>query len=509
VRIPLIGGSYTTRSIIASAQRCINYYPEILPRYMHSVVPMTHYQRPGLNPMTNIGTGPIRGLFQLTNGVGMCVSGSQLFKVNPDWTSTLLGNITAGRTNPVSMVDNGDFWMLVDGSTTGWTGRIDGTDFAPIVDPTGTFQGADRCDYIDGYTLFNIPPTGGFGSTISSANPASVGGMFVFDGLYQLLKSGWADLIQTIYVNRHEILLMGSQKSEVWYNAGNPNFPFAMLPGAFIEHGIAAKYSISSYDTETYWLGRDLQGSGVVMQFKGYNTTRISNHALEFAIRQMARTVGIADAIGFTYQMDGHIFYVLTFPAGDQTWVYDAAVNDATLAWHQECCTEADGLLHRHRARCAAVINNVNVCGDHTTGTVYRFDLDAYVDVIGGVTRPLTCIRSFPHLGQGRLAGSGQMVGMDGRRVQFARFQADLECGTGPLEVDGSPAKVILRWSDDRGKTWGTDVLQSAGEPGRYETWPQWLGLGIARDRVFEIQHSIVGPAALQGAFIDCEVAGT
>src|SRR5215475_13687713 len=102
MRLPLIGGSYTTRSIIASAQRCINYYPEVLPRYMAQQQPMIHYQRPGLVPKLQVGTGPIRGLFQLSDKSGYAVSGSQLFRINADWTATHLGDITPGRTNPVS-----------------------------------------------------------------------------------------------------------------------------------------------------------------------------------------------------------------------------------------------------------------------------------------------------------------------------------------------------------------------------------------------------------------------
>lgn len=512
MRIPLIGGSYTTRSVIASAQRCINYYPEGMPKHLQPVIPMTHYQRPGLVPTANIGTGPIRGLFQLSDGSGWCVSGSQLFRVNTNWTGTFIGNITAGRTNPVSMTDNSKMWMLVDGSTTGWQGNLADNSFATVTDPEGlTFLGADRVDYIDGFIVFNQPGTRKFGSTLQDLDIkfASTAPPDSFPSIWVATKNGWPDLISTLIVCRHEILLIGTLKSEVWYDAGNALFPFAPVPGAYIEYGTIAKYSVATQEADCYWLSRNLQGQGVVNRFRNYVTTRISNHALEFAIREMQRTVGTSDAIGFTYQMDGHFFYVLTFPAGDQTWVYDASIDDTTQAWHQEACANADGSLHRHRARCAAVLNNTNVVGDHTNNTIYRLDLNVYVDTIDGAVRPLTCIRSFPHIGHARLQGSGQSVQLDGRRVQFARFELDLESGTAALNVDGSPAQVILRWSDDRGKTWGSDVLQSAGEPGAFRTYPQWLGLGMARDRVFEISHSIAGPAALQGAFVDAEVAGT
>ena len=504
MRLSLGAGSYSTRSIIASAQRCINYYPELNER--GNPVPYTHYQRPGLVPMGTIGTGPIRGLWQLSNGVGYCVSGSQLFRVNADFTGTFMGDITAGRTNLCSMVDNGDAWLLVDGSTTGWTGALGGTDFAQYVDPTGQFRGADRVDYLDTFTIWNDPNTRFWGSTESNKLTISSpqGDDIPFIG-----KTGWPDLVQTVYANRREVIVLGTLKGEVYYNAGLPMFPFAALPGAFIEHGIASKYCISHQDIMVYWVSRNLQGEGMVLRYKGYQTERISNHALEFAIREMTRTVGIDDAIGFTYQLDGHVFYQLTFPKGDQTWVYDASIPDNNLAWHQEAWTAADGTLHRHRANCHAVLNNANIVGDWQNGTLYHLSLNAYVDRVGGAVSPITCIRSFAHIGQGRLQGTGQMVQLDGRRVQFAGFRADMECGMAPVEADGGPAKITLRWSDDRGRTWGTDVLQSDGMPGEYLTQPQWLGLGVARDRVFELSHKVAGPAALNGAWIDCEVLGT
>jgi hypothetical protein len=42
-----------------------------------------------------------------------------------------------------------------------------------------------------------------------------------------------------------EAWLIGTQTTEVWYNAGNAQFSFAELPGVFIEHGCVAPYSIA------------------------------------------------------------------------------------------------------------------------------------------------------------------------------------------------------------------------------------------------------------------------
>ena len=89
----------------------------------------------------------------------------------------------------------------------------------------------------------------------------------------------------------------------------------------------------------------------------------------------------------------------------------------------------------------------------------------------------------------------------DGQRVQFHKFEADIESGTSPL-----PEQITLRYSDDRGRTWSSDVLQHGGNLGEYLTWPTWQGLGIARDRVFELEYSHNGEAALNGAWVEATV---
>jgi len=403
------------------------------------------------------------------------------------------------------MADNGVDLMLVDGSTTGYRTALGSTTLATITDSTDLFHGATHVAYVDTYLLWNLPNSVYFGSTLSNE--------INFDGLFYSGKVAYPDDLRALYVNRREIFLLGDVKSEVWYNVGptaTSAFPFQILPGTYIEHGIAAPYSVSSHDINVYWLGRDLQGEGVVFTFRGYLTQRISNHALEDAIRKMQRTVGITDALGFAYTVDGHPFYMLTFPAGNQTWVYDESIQDHTASWHQEAWTDpANGSINRHRASCMAFINGVNCVGDWQNNTVYYMNLEQYHDTVNGVNCPITCVRSFPHIGQARQAGTANMAMVDGRRLQFSAFRADIESGMGPLQTNGQPAQIILRWSDDRGRTFGTDVLQSNGAPGEYLTQPQWLGMGVARDRIFEVQHAIDGPAALNGAWIDAEVLGT
>jgi hypothetical protein len=68
---------------------------------------------------------------------------------------------------------------------------------------------------------------------------------------------------------------------------------------------------------------------------------------------------------------------------------------------------------------------------------------------------------------------------------------------------------VSLRWSDDRGHSWGSPVTQDIGEAGEYRTSLQWQRLGVARDRNFEISWSVPMRTALQGCFVDVTPASS
>jgi hypothetical protein len=500
-RVPLLGGAYTARSVIANAQRSINYFPEV--NAPGAPVPITHYQRPGLRPLVSAPTGPVRGIYRASNGNGYCVVGQNVYVISSTWVLTQLGSLAANKTTPVNFIDNGIDIVLVDGSTSGYSIHMTNNAFATIVDGTGTFLGADRGDYIDTFMLFNVIGTNRFISTLSNS--------LTFDPLYFAAKTDYPDPLAALIVNRHEILLIGQLKSEVWYDAGLANFPFAELPGAYFEHGTVAKYSVASADISVFFLGQDLQGVGKVYRVRGYQCTEISNYAIAGAIAKMSKTVGISDAIGYTYQQDGHVFYVLQFPAGDQTWVFDdSPLAKPDDAWHQRCWTDpATGGLHRDRSNCYAFINETPVVGDWENGTLYALDTEVYSDTVYGAVSPLTCVRSFPHYfaGEVDLSQAGGLkapVAGDGKRVQYHSFELDMDTGNTP----GAPV-VILRWSFDRGHTFGTDVLQNAGLPGQYATYPTWQPIGISRDVVFEIQHSIPGPAALNGAWTTATVLRT
>ena len=407
MKIPLHGGAYQAHSVIASAQRSLNLFSEPVAEGQGEPMPAANYPTPGSVLLSTIGAGPIRGIRQVTTGGIYVVSGSTVYSINPTtWAGTALGNITPGLKTPVSMCDNGLDMLIVDGTANGWDVNLAANTMSVVSDPSGMFSGADRVDYLDTYFILNKPGTPQFYISGSLA--------VTFDPLDFANKESYSDELVTLVVARRELYLLGNRTTEIWYDAGATDtaagsFPFAEVQGVFIDHGIVAKYSIGQYDNSIYWLTRDRQGQGIVMTAAGYETKRISTYAIEAELRTYAR---IDDAIGFTYQIAGHTFYVLTFPHADHTWVYDIT----TGLWHEWLWIDTNGTEHRHRANCFCAVNETLVVGDWQNGNLYALDQNVFTD--NG--QPIKRVRSFPHM----LA--------DGKRVFFRQLLVDISTGDGP-----------------------------------------------------------------------------
>lgn len=475
MRVALTQGAYTARSIIADCQRSINLYAELNPQ--DAPAPVTHYPTPGLVRLLTFPDGKVvRGVYRASNGNLYAVCGKSVYSVASNWTYSLLGTIADGP-NPVSMADNGISLFLVDGTTAGYTVNLASNAFAAVSDPN--FYGADRVDFVDTYFLFNQPGTNKFYISLSNST--------AFNGLDLAGKIGYPDPLQAVIVMHREVWLIGQLTTEIWYNSGAADFTFQQMPGAFIEHGCAAKYSVTKYDLSVFWLSQDQQGNTIVLKGSNYQAARISTHAIETAIGSYST---ISDAIGYTYQQGGHAFYVLTFPTAGKTWAYDMA----TELWHERAYSDpVNGSLTRHRGNCSTFAYGVNVVGDYVNGALYSYDLNTYTDD----GRPIRRIRSFPHLLN------------DGKRVFYRQFIADMEVGTAAGTVDGTDPEVWLRWSDTRGASWSNPILGTMGAAGEYLTSIQFQRLGMARDRVFELSWSAAVKTALNGAFIDSSPAAT
>lgn len=467
MKTPILGSSYVARSVNAADARMVNLFPEIVPEAGKE--PAFLNRAPGLKLEFTAGFGPIRGLWVLADNLYV-VSGTQLYKVTPAYVVTLIGSVTG--TGPVSMADNGtQLFVACNGPSYIYNATTDV--FQQITD--GDFPGAVTVGYLDGYFVFNEPNSQKIWVT------ALLDGTSV-DPLDFASAEGSPDGVVGIIVDHGQLWVYGTNSIEVWYNSGNADFPFSRIPGAFNELGCAAAYSLAKMDNGLFWLGKDARGQGMVYRANGYAGQRISTHAIEWHIQQYG---DLSDTIGYTYQQDGHSFYVLIFPTADTTWVYDVA----TQAWHERAGF-ANGEFTRHRSNCQAFFGTKVMVGDYQNANIYSFDLDDYSDN-GSIQKWLRSWRALP-TGQNNL-----------KRTAHHSLQLDCESGVGLNLGQGSDPEVMLRWSDDGGHTWSNEHWVSIGKIGEYYRRAIWRRLGMTmklRDRVYEVSGTDPVKIAIMGA---------
>lgn len=470
MRFPgFIGPSYTLISKNVDCQRCINLYPEINESGKGKEGEVASFvSTPGSELLNEVGDGPMRGAWTATNGQLFVVSGDTVYRLDSDFEETEIGTLNSS-TGAVGMADNGTSLVIVDG-TDGYVVTLSNGAFAEITDPD--FPGATQVFYQDGYFIFIKPDSGQF--FISSLNGTD------FDALDIATSEGNPDnIIAGISVNR-EVWLFNAITTEVFYNSGNADFPFERVQGAFVEQGCAARGSVVRVGTSVCWLGRNDKGTGIVYRANGYNPQRISTHAVELAIQGYG---DISDAVAYSYQQNGHDFYVLNFSSANTTWVYDLS----TGQWHERTYT-SDGAQSRHRGNCYAFAYDTHVIGDFENGKIYQLSHDVYTDDGAVITRQ----RVAPHVTSGL------------RRIFYNSFQLDIETGTGLDGTgQGTDPKVILQFSDDGGHSWSNEKWADIGKIGRRSTRVVWRRLGMSRDRVFRITITDPVKITIIGAEID------
>jgi hypothetical protein len=371
-----------------------------------------------------------------------------------------------------------------------------GINFSVLPSTDGAFSGANTVDIIDNYFVYNNPTTQQWGASdlLSPISPQTS----------YSLKDGAPDDLVALIVDHREVYLMGEISSEVWTDVGTVPFPFQRIPGTSTQHGIAAPFSLYRLGNSFAYVSRNNRGQAQIMQMQGYIPQRISTHAVENTLANQ----NVEDAIAWTYQLEGHEVYVVTFPSLNLTWAYDAT----TQMWHKWLYTTNDNQFERHRGNCCAVFQGLVIIGDYENGKLYELDKTNYTDDGQNVRR----LRRAPHL-----VTEFQRQYFDELQIQFQPGvgttglsaviqQINLQSPyvitpTGTLTIGAldtvylgefntinqfTPTtypQAMLRWSNDGGSTWSNEHWTTVGQMGKYRNRAIWRRLGTARDRIFEV----------------------
>lgn len=379
-------------------------------------------------------------------------------------------NVTLTNQGRVGISDNGSQVIIVDG-TAGYLFNIDSTGFPTgslaVIASAGFPNGATVVDFLNGYFLVDNPnatPQGRFNWSKQYDGTQ-------WNSLDFATAESNPDPLVNLIVNFGQLFLFGSVTTEVWTASGDTAI-FRRVGAAGIEWGLAAKWSIDKYSTNSLiFLGKNKLGKTQLVTMQGYTVTPIASPDLTNALNKR----NPATATGFSYALDAHSFYQINFP--DLSMLYDDASNSITQVQY--------GTSGRHLAEMMVELNNTLYVTDYSTGQLYKFLPDCYTDNGNPIIRTVQSKHLF---------SASNMITLN-------ELYLDMESGVG-LDggVQGSNPQVMCQWSKDGGRTWGNQIWQSFGANGAYQQRAVWRNLGRARDFVLRFQISDPVKVVIAGA---------
>jgi hypothetical protein len=502
---------YTSPYFSVGREICQNLYVERA-QSEFSKAGYFYIKIPGLRrfgPLTTSNVGACRGMLTTSVGSGrrtFTVHGSGVYELLADGSKLILGSINT-TTGLVSMADNGTLMMLVDGQA-GWILRYADGNLTKITDEY--FPGNDAMlgqvaptfvTYLDTYFIVNVPNTnqyywsnGFYTWDDVDATPHEYDPL-VANGYWSPLRSGQKigkpDNISALANCNSYLWLFGYNSCEIHYNSGNYNGQqFQRYQGAILNIGCMAPRSVAVYQNNVYFLGTDKDGTLGVFSNDGMNPARISVRGIEQMIQSMRV---YTDCIAYCYAQNGHSFYVMQFPTGNKTFVYDSA----SQAWHERTkLIQGTGDYIRHDAQFATQNFDKIIVGDASTSEVYEFDpfyyqndnpLDAGVNYI-------RCVKNTP-------------IGFNlGRNIRYDMVQVLANSGSGTSVNTaagvGQDPTVQIAWSNDTGVVYSNERPAPLGRQGEYGKRSIVLACGMGRNRVWRIAFTDPTPFILVGLLV-------
>lgn len=463
--IPFIGAQANSRIAEVNDQLTINLIPT--PQKPNARAPQTLTSTPGLLRDGSVGTGPCRSNGVKWKGDLYFISGNELVKRNSSGNYSSIGSINS-NSGWVVIARGRNHLALVDGMDGFY---YDGTTFAQITDPDFPAN-PTHIDYLDGRWIVNNQGSDQF-SISELEDPTN------WDPLDFATAEANPDNILAFSATEKDLYFIGEETAQAYYNSSNQDFPFDPYINGVIEVGIDAPYSLVQSTQGLFWLASNSDGDLFVVQVQGFSPRMISDPEMNSELYALSKT---DDARGSLFRMEGRTYYVLNFPSADRTYYVDVD----TGAWFRR---KSYG-LGRHRAEGFGYLGKKVICGDYTNSNFYELDFDTFTDDGGVIER----------------SRRGQIIVKDQRNVIYHEFVLEMRVGVGNAQAPGDDPTVLLRYSDDGGKTWSSWLSRSIGKIGEYSTRVVWYTLGRGRNRIFEIRVTDPVSVEIFNAYADVEV---
>jgi Phage stabilisation protein len=452
--ISLFGGSTKQKSLVVTSQRRLNCYYDNRPDQDKTKVAI--FGTPGLVAAFTAGSGqPMRAMGGTDNTL-YAIAYNQFLALNPVNGVTLASGTLNTFSSHAEMAISPTQVVIVDGNS-GYLWTI-ATNVLTVISPWQA-TGAQTVTFVSGFFVAEQPGTQNF--WVSNAFDGSTWNALAFAA-----AAADSDTILAVDQLNGNLIIFMTQGMQFFVNQGLFPEPFVPLPSAANTFGLAAIASRVHADQALLFLSETTQGTVQAARLDGYNVTIISNGDVEAIWNSFSV---VEDAVGLTYQRDTHIFYQLTFPTANRSFLYDCS----TRLWN-ETQTGTSLFPVRHTANIATYSAGRMLLADYATAQIYTMSDTQYTD--NGVTIIREVITKH--------------VLSQFNRVRISLLYLDMETGVGLQTGQGSNPQIMLQSSKDNGRTWSAERWTTLGAVGAYMTRVVWRRFGSARDYVFKIRMS-------------------
>jgi len=464
VPIPLVGPTYTSRSLEVASQVTKNFYIEVNNTSPDNQTIAAFQPFPGLKPWATT-TGIDRGMGVYNNELYK-VSGQSLYKIDSLGTETLIDTINGFER--CTLVEDNSNLVIATQTTKPYT--YDGATVTLGTDPD--LHTSNSVTYIKNRVVYD----GNNGDVIFAdlGTPLSVNSANVTSA------DNKPDDSLAVYAFKDQLFAFSDRSITPYYASGAGNPPYDVIQNAVQEIGLGAVNSISSNNNYMYFLGSDLQP----YRLAGLQPQPIGNPSIGRAIDGYTNT---SNAIGHCFTFNNQNFYLLNFP-DHETWLFSEGAGWTNLSY---------GENNPHLFGSYAYCYGRHLVGDRRNGNIYELDFDTYTDNGDTIFRQRDTAKV-----------SGKSFGVPGKEIFMERLEIVVERGVGILSGQGSDPQIMMSYSDDGGNSWSAERWADMGEQGKYGSMIPlaWNDLGSFYERMFRFKVTDPVKVVLISANADIEV---
>jgi len=298
---------------------------------------------------TGLGANAVQGLFYwAAASFVVALANGKAYQVNSNASTAAATTNAIGTTKPAIWAGGNwggsDELFVATGAKIGYFGGIDIDNADKMVDDAMTSEPetVTHVAQLNGYIICNNTSTGNEQRFYYSNGSTTPNHLTFSDGNLATAEAR-PDKIVALHNFWNELYLFGSEVCEVWHDDGVT--PFSRIPGAIIETGCSAPYSIVNAGGTIWWLDDKRR----FVKLAGRITKTVSNPFQKV----LDNTPAVFDAIAYPLSVGGRNWIILNFPSADPDFslCYDYEL-DQWARWG-----DWDGTSYtRFKGSCAAYI---------------------------------------------------------------------------------------------------------------------------------------------------------